>query len=58
MRFLLQLFVCHNLFPQWSKREAGIEQKCVSESQFGPYFIAESYATTHFLRVGCKTGEP
>lgn len=60
-RFLCQLFVCHNLFPQWSKREAGVKQKCDNESQFGPYFAAESCATTYFLCLGagCKeTGQP
>lgn len=60
-RFLCQLFVCHNLFPQWSKREAHIEQKCDNESQFGPYFVAESYATKHFLFLGAgfeETGKP
>lgn len=55
-RFLCQLFVCHSLFPQRSKKEAGVEQQCDNESQFGPYFAAESCATTHFvcLGAGCK----
>lgn len=55
-RFLCQLFVCHNLFPQWSKREAGVKQKCDNESQFGPSFAAESCVMTRFLCVGagCK----
>lgn len=60
-RFLCQLFVCHNLFPQRSKGEAGVKKKCDNKSQFGPYFAPESCATTHFLCLGagCKeTGQP